>query len=516
MNENKKLGFIELMKSFPKRFWMASVFELLERFAWYGMFAILAIYLVASKDKNGLGFTDEQGGKIIGDITALLYFLPLITGAIADRIGYKLSLIISFVILAIGYGTLGYVHSFWTFYFVFLFLAIGAAMFKPVASAIVTKTTDESNASMGFGVFYMMVNIGGWIGPFIVGKLRGESNWLIAFHMATGVILVNLLFNIFFFKKDKIEKTDKSLGDTIINSFKNIIEALKDARLSVLLVIMIGFWTLFNQLFYTLPKFIQDWVDLKQLYNSVHDFSPLLSSLISDGESAIAKPELLVNLDAFAIIILQMLISYIIIKWKPVNAMIIGFIIVSIGIGLTFYFRNGIFIIAGIIIFAIGEMTANPKFSAYIAEISPKGKEALYMGTYFLPVFVGNKIAGWLSGSVYGDMSAKISLAQKEALSKGFEIVDKNGQLISYTDTGFKAVNKAGDILKDVKVDITKNDYIAQVAEKLNMNVDQFTTHLWNTYHPNEILYIFVGIGIFTFIALVLYDKIFVKRYNQS
>ncbi len=514
--ENKKMSFGELMASFPKRFWMASAFELLERFAWYGMFAILAIYLVASKDKNGLGFTDDQGGKIIGDITALLYFLPLITGAIADRIGYKKSLIISFVMLAIGYGTLGYVHSYWAFYFVFLFLGLGAAMFKPVASAIVTRTTDENNSSMGFGVFYMMVNIGGWIGPFVVGKLRGESNWLIAFHMATAVILINLLFNIFFFKQDKIEKSDQSLGETIKKSFINIWEALKDSRLTVLLIIMIGFWTLFNQLFYTLPKFIQDWVDLKQLFTSIDNFSPILASLISDGKEAIAKPELLVNLDAFAIIILQMLISYIIIKWKPVNAMIIGFIIVSIGIGLTFYFRDGLFIILGIIIFAIGEMTANPKFSAYIAEISPKGKEALYMGTYFLPVFVGNKIAGWLSGSVYGKMSAKISLAQNEAISKGFEMVDKNGQLVHYTKTGFKAVDKAGAVLKDVKVDITKNDYIAQVADKLHMNVNQFTTHLWDTYHPNQILYIFVGIGLFTFFALLFYDKVFVKHLDRK
>ena len=514
--ENKSLGFIELMKSFPNRFWMASVFELLERFAWYGMFAIIAMYLVASKDVNGLGFTDDQGGKIIGDITALLYFLPLITGAIADRIGYKTSLIISFVMLAIGYATLGYIHSFWGFYFVFLFLGLGAAMFKPVASAIVTRNTSEKNSSMGFGVFYMMVNIGGWIGPFIVGKLRGESNWIIAFQMATGVILVNLLFNIFFFKQDKIEKTNETIGETIKKSFINIWEALKDSKLTVLLVIMIGFWTLFNQLFYTLPKFIQDWVDLKSLFTSVDNFSPIIASLISDGKEAIAKPELLVNLDAFAIIILQMLISYIIIKWKPINAMIIGFIIVSIGIGLTFYFRDGLFIIAGIIIFAIGEMTANPKFSAYIAEISPKGKEALYMGTYFLPVFVGNKIAGWLSGSVYGEMSSKITLAQNDAIAKGFEMVDKNGQLISYTKTGFKAVDKAGNILKDVKVDITKNDYISQVADKLHMNTDQFTTHLWDTYHPNEILYIFVGIGLFTFFALLFYDKVFVKHLDNK
>jgi len=518
MSKEKKVGFIGLMNSFPKPFWTASIMELFERVAWYGMFAILAMYLVASKDDKGLGFTDNQGGTIIGIVTGTLYFLPLITGAIADRIGYKKSLIIAYIILIIGYFALGHVSSYWGFFGVFMFLAIGAAMFKPVASAIVTRNTDKSNSSMGFGIFYMMVNVGGWIGPFIVGKLRGTDNWQIAFNIGVIAITINLLFVLFFFseKKSDLDNAKQSLGETISLSFHNIWEALKDSRLTILLVIMIGFWTLFNQLFYTLPKYIADWVNVEKLFSTINDFSPILASLIGDAEEAVAKPELLINLDAFAIIILQLLISYIIIKWKPINAMIIGFIIVSVGIGLAFYFRDGLFIILGIVIFAIGEMTANPKFSSYIAEISPKGKEALYMGTYFLPVFVGNVIAGWISGSVYGKMSAKISLAQNEAIAQGIDIVDKNGQLITYTKTGFKAIDESGNVLKDVTLNITKNDYITQVAEKVNMNSADFTQYLWDTYHPNEILWVFVGIGVITFLSLIIYDKIFVKRLDKK
>ena len=516
--ENNNLGFMGLMKSFPKPFWVASVMELFERVAWYGMFAILAMYLVASKDVNGLGFTDDQGGAIIGFVTGTLYFLPLITGAIADKIGYKKSLIISYTILAIGYFALGYVDSYWGFFSVFMFLALGAAMFKPVASAIVTRNTDKGNSSMGFGIFYMMVNVGGWIGPFIVGKLRGESNWQIAFNIAVVAVVINMLFVLLVFKEEKknTEAEKQSIGETIKQSFANIIEALKDSRLTILLVIMIGFWTLFNQLFYTLPKYIADWVDAGKLFSTINDFSPILASLIGDAQEAVAKPELLINLDAFAIIIFQLLISYVIIKWKPINAMIIGFIIVSVGIGLAFYFRDGLFIILGIVIFAIGEMTANPKFSAYIAEISPKGKEALYMGTYFLPVFVGNIIAGWISGSVYGKISAKISLAQNEAVAKGIDIIDKNGQLVTYTKTGFKAIDETGTVLKDITVNITKNDYIAQVAEKVSMNANDFTQHLWDTYQPNQILWVFVGIGIITFLSLIFYDKVYVKRLDRK
>jgi len=102
-------------------------------------------------------------------------------------------------------------------------------------------------------------------------------------------------------------------------------------------------------------------------------------------------------------------------------------------------------------------------------------------------------------------------------LSKGFEMVDKSNHLIHYfAKTGFKVVDKAGNVLKDIEPHITKNEYIQQVAEKLNMSTKDFTTHLWNTYHPNQILWIFVGIGIVTFLALVFYDKVFVKRLDRK
>ena len=518
-SEKKDLGFIELMGSFSSTFWKASFFELFERFAWYGMFAILALYLVTSKDVKGLGFTDDQGGLIIGVVTGTLYFLPIITGAIADKIGYRKSLTIAFVVLASGYFALNFVQSYWAFFAVFMYLGLGAAMFKPVASGIVARSTDSTNVSMGFGIFYMMVNVGGWIGPFVVGKLRGETNWVIAFKIATAVILINLIFVTFFYKdaiKNQEKEAKQPVLDTIKQSFQNIWEALKDSKLTILLIIMIGFWTIYNQLFYTLPKYIQDWVDVKALFDSIHSFSPFLASVIGDSDAGIAKPELLVNLDAFAIIFFQILISYIVLKWRSINAMISGFIIVSIGIGLAFYFNDGLFIMLGIVIFSIGEMMANPKFSAYIAEISPKGKEALYQGTYFLPVFAGNVIAGWISGSIYGKMSAKITLAQKEAISKGIDVLDTKNQLIHYSKTGFDVIDTSGNIIKNATTEITKNDFINQIADKLHMNSNDLTTYLWNTYHPNQILYIFVGIGLATFFALVFYDKVYARRVKKN
>ncbi|MFK8038667.1 MAG: MFS transporter, partial [Crocinitomicaceae bacterium] len=160
----KKESTISLIKSFNPMFWVASAMELFERWAWYGLFAVLALYLTGSTDEGGLGFTHTEKGQIMGYVTAILYLLPLFTGVIADKIGYKLALIISYVMLMTGYYLMGEVSSYSAVFMLFLYIAIGAAMFKPVASAIVTKTTEKKNSTLGFGIFYMMVNIGGFVG----------------------------------------------------------------------------------------------------------------------------------------------------------------------------------------------------------------------------------------------------------------------------------------------------------------------------------------------------------------
>ncbi len=91
--------------------------ELFERWAWYGLFAVLALYLTGSTDEGGLGFTHTEKGQIMGFVTAILYLLPMITGVIADKIGYKRSLIIAYVLLITGYYLMGEVSSYTGLYF---------------------------------------------------------------------------------------------------------------------------------------------------------------------------------------------------------------------------------------------------------------------------------------------------------------------------------------------------------------------------------------------------------------
>jgi dipeptide/tripeptide permease len=481
--------FTAIFKKFPRTFWVANSMELFERWAWYGMFTVLALYLTQSTDTGALGFSQSQKGNIMGTVTAILYFLPLITGALADRFGYKRMLIIAFIILSTSYYFMGQFTSFFAVYVTFLLVALGAAIFKPIVSATVTKTTDETTSSIGFGIFYMIVNIGGFVGPVFSSKLRHAYGWNIVFIMAASAILVNILLVLFFYKEPDRTKNTDSFARSLKKSLNNILTALSDMKLTIFLIIMIGFWTMFNQLFYTLPNFIDQWVNTEMIYNWIHSFSPAMASAIGTKEGTIA-PEMMVNLDAGFIILFQIIVSSIVMRLKPVNAIITGIAVVSVGIGLAFATNNGFYVIAAILIFSLGEMASSPKFTEYVGRIAPKKKEALYMGTSFLPVAVGNYLAGIFSGPVYQSMSDKISLLKLEVAKRGLEI-------------------------QDISKDFTQNDYLKKAAELMHTNQHGLTNMLWDIYKPYKIWYIFSAIGVATIIALFFYDRMVLRKVKK-
>lgn len=470
-----------VFRKFPKTFWTANTMELFERWAWYGMFMLFALYLTGSKDTGALGFSQEQKGYLMGPVVAILYFLPLMTGALADRYGYRKTLIVAYIILAAGYLMMGFVTTYASMYAVFMFVAVGAALFKPVISATIAKTTDSETSSIGFGIFYMMVNIGAFIGPIVASKLR-VLDWQFVFITSSLVSVLNLLIVLFLFKEPHREKSTEPLGKSILTIFHNIKVALSDMKLLMFLIIIMGFWTMYNQLFYTLPVFIDQWMDTSVLYNALHNFSPGLARAVGTPDGTIA-PEMLTNIDAFYIIIFQIFVSAFVMKYKPLNAMMSGILVNSIGLALTFYTSNPFFLFFSILIFGLGEMASSPKITEYIGRIAPPEKVALYMGASFLPMAGGNFFAGILSGDVYGNMSDKITLLQREVASRNLNI-------------------------PEISATFTQNDFIQRAAELMNMTQKELTVYLWNTYEPANIWMVFAGIGFGTVVLLYLYDRI--------
>ena len=479
-----------VFKKFPSNFWFANAMELFERWAFYGFYMLFALYLTGSTDQGGLGFSQTQKGLMMGIGTSILYFLPLITGAIADRIGYRKTLFIAYSLYTVAFITMPMFHTFATVFVLYLFLAIGAALFKPIISATVAKTTNNETSSIGFGIFYMMVNIGAFIGPFVTSFFRKYS-WDYVFYASAAVIAFNFILLIFLFREPESNRGDQkklSLPMELKKLLNNILEALSDWRFFLFLLIIAGFWTMYYQLFLSLPVFIDQWGNTHPVFNFLHGAWPWLAAKMGSADGTIPA-ELMVNADAGFIILLQIVVSSIAMKYKPLKVMTTGILIASIGMGLCFSTQNGLLMLFFLMLFSLGEMSSSPKITEYIGRIAPLNKTALYMGCSFIPVAIGSFFAGFVSGNVYQSMSDKISLAQREAIGRNFDI-------------------------PSISEHFSQNDYLYAVSQKMGMNSGQFTQFLWDKYHPSTIWMVISGIGAGAAILLFLYDRFIAKHTN--
>lgn len=462
-------NFTKVIRKLPKVFWVSNIMELFERWAWYGFYNSFALYLTLSKDTGALGFSQAQKAAIMGTGSMLLYLLPLITGAIADRIGFKKVLILSFTTYIIGFYMTGHFESYAAVYSAYLFLAFAGALFKPIISGMIAKTTDEETSSIGFGIFYMMINIGGFIGPFIAGMLY-KLNWNYVFLMSIITVGINYIFVFFFFKEPGREKSAVTFLNNVGHALKNIWVTLLDFKYVLFLVIMVAFWTAFNQLFYSFPVFLEDWADLD-------GFAATLG--IGPGKITAVT---ITSLDAFFIIAFQIIVSTIAMRYRPLHAMITGIMILAIGLWLMFFTQMVWLTIFGVLIFSIGEMASSPKFTEYIGRIAPPDKKALYMGTSFLPIAAGHKLAGVLSGKLYANIAEKFTLLTKELAERGLD-------------------------LPEVSETFTRSDLLAIAENRMEMSGDQLTQFLWNTYHPERIWMVYSGIAVGAALCLFLYDR---------
>jgi dipeptide/tripeptide permease len=446
--------------------------ELFERWAWYGFYNAFALYLTLSKDTGALGFSQVEKGMIIGTGSMLLYFLPLITGAISDRIGFRKVLILSFAAYVAGYIMVGTFQSFPMVFAAYIFLAVAGSLFKPIISGMIAKTTTAENSSVGFGIFYMMINIGGFVGPFIAGFLY-KVDWWFVFLMSIVTIAINFIFVLFFFREPDREPTDKTFFTNIRIAFRNIFNTLMDWRYDLFLLIMAVFWTAFNQLYYSFPIFLEQWVHLDRL-----------SSFFGLAPGTITPPTV-ISLDAFFIIVLQIYISSQSMKMKPLHSMMTGTMILGAGLLLMFITQNPWLVIAGVLVFAIGEMASSPKYTEYVGRIAPSDKKALYMGTSFLPIAIGHFAAGWISGKPFEVIADKYYLLSKALTNQGF------------------ALNSEG---------LTQNEFFAKGQLLMNMDGSQLEQYLWNKYHPSHIWFLFTGIAVLGSLLLLLYDRFIINR----
>lgn len=389
MEEKKSSG----IKSFPRNFWVVITMEFFERGSFYGVMSILSVYLVLSVAEGGLGFSKESVGVINSVTRPLLYLLPILSGAIADRFGYKKTLMFAFVVMSIGYFLTSLATAYALVFLSLLFMTLGAGFFKPIISGTIARTTDEKNSSLGFGIFYWTINLGAFIFPLILVPILKEISWSLIFVMAaigTGWLI---FLNLFAYREPDKPQTSKS----VIDALKGIILVLKDFRFILMIVIYSGFWILYFQMFDTVLWYLKDYMDMTPVNNLVNSFL----GLFINNPNWKFDAEHVTVINAFTIIVLQLFVSNIVKNKKALPTMIAGITMGTIGMGMLAISTYAWVFMAGIIIFSIGEMTAHPKFISYVGLIAPEDKKALYLGYSFLYGVIGSGIGGILGANLY-------------------------------------------------------------------------------------------------------------------
>jgi dipeptide/tripeptide permease len=381
------------IKSFPKTFWTVIVMEFFERGSYYGVMSVLSVFLILSADSGGLGFSKEQAGAILGTIPPLLYLLPIISGAIADRYGYKKVLFFAFSCMIAGYYLTGISQSYGLVLGSLIIMALGAGFFKPVISGTIARTTNESNSGLGFGIFYWSINLGALLFPLILVPILKSYSYSYIFYMAaiSGILL--LVINLFIYKEPKREKSNKTLSVV----FKEMFMVIRDWRFILMIFLYSAFWILYFQMFGTVLWYVKDYVDMTAVNAAVNSFL----GLFVENPSWHFDVEHVTVINAGVIVLLQLLVSSLVKKAPALPTMITGMGIGTLGFAILAISSSPWIFITGIMVFTLGEMTTHPKFISYIGLIAPADKKALYLGYSFLYGVIGSSIGGFLGASLY-------------------------------------------------------------------------------------------------------------------
>src|SRR4030065_1822818 len=256
--EKKKAGF----SSFSKNYWVVIMMEFFERGSYYGMMSILSVYMT-----DQLNFTKESVGVIKSTIQPLLYFLPILSGAIGERFGYRKTLIFAFIFLGIGYFLTSQTTEYAMVFASLIIMAVGAGAFKPMISGTIARETNESNSTLGFGIFYWSINLGAFLFPLIlVPYIKSTFGWqyvMVASAIGTVAMLIPTLL---VYKDPKKPENTKTLGEVL----KGAVMVLTDVRFIGLIVIYSGFWILYFQMYDSVLWYVQKYVDATSVNNFVN------------------------------------------------------------------------------------------------------------------------------------------------------------------------------------------------------------------------------------------------------
>ena len=371
----------EIRTGFEPSFWVANFTEIFERIAYYGSTAVLAVYL-----SEELHFSDQLTGSLVGTFGLVVFFLPILGGTLADRFTFRRALLFAYLIMTVGYFLLGSVaapwmapvrHALgdkWLVLGILMIPAIGPGVVKPCVAGTTARASNENVRSIGYSIYYTLVNVGGMLGPMTAFLVRKQLGWGISNVFRVAALSVFLMFWVTLFFYREPERSGEAPVGSIGAALKNIFVVLGNLRFVLFLIIFSGFFTIFWQQYVSMPIFLRRYV------NANADF------------------DLLLSVDSITVISLQIVIALVTRKLSAFTTMTLGFLITSLAWVLPALHPSTPVFVVALVFVAIGEITQVSRYYDYISRIAPPGQQGLYMGYAFLPIALGYFAAGKLGG----------------------------------------------------------------------------------------------------------------------
>jgi len=410
-------------QKFPRVFWTANLTELFERAAYYSMASFVVIYL------GRLGLGEYWPSNLNGTLWFLVYFLPILSGTIADQVGFRKSLLVAFVLLTGGYFMMGYPVWFggqtlsptvgsemtagrevlWPVLAAIVLIGIGGSIIKPCISGTVQKT-HAGRATLAFAIFYMVINIGSVVGRVVAYYVRHfYDNLSFIFAVATGASVVAFFVVLLLYRDHGAEmraadKPKKTPGQVLLN----MVLVLRNGRFALFLLVSSGFWFLYNQVYNVLPLYVKRVVETEPAMDLYTAANPI------------------------TIVCFQLLITKLFGKMKPIRSIVVGTVIIGLSMVINLvpiWMAGGVralamnwlpigslFIVLTVSLIAFGELFTSPRTYEWIGALAPKGQEGLFLGYANLPMAIGSLVGGPVGAAIFNEIMAAGAVERPDGL----------------------------------------------------------------------------------------------------
>lgn len=404
----------EAPAKFPRTFWIANVTELFERGAYYSMASFVVIYL------GRLGLGDYWPSVLNGLLWTLVYFLPILSGTIADQVGFRRSLLVAFVLLAGGYFLMGFPawlggatftpevgsevtagNVVWVPVIAAIVLVgLGGSVIKPCISGTVQKTAGK-RATLAFAIFYMVINIGSLFGRGVAWVVR--SRLTLPYIFAVAMVCSVIAFFVVLLAYRDPERLDLQTAAAPVKPKRSVgrilldmVLVLRNRRFALFLLVSAGFNFLYAQVYNVLPLYLKKVVETDPAVDIYTMANPL------------------------TIVLFQLLVTRFFGRMKPIRSMVVGSLIIGVamlinvipvlllgdlrGSVLDLAPLGSMFIVLTVSLIAFGELFTMARTYEYIGALAPKGEEGLFLGYANLPMAIGSLLGGPVGAFIFNEI----------------------------------------------------------------------------------------------------------------